>query len=642
MCGIVGRWVTHTTSLEGLNASVVRMRDRLAHRGPDDSGLWTDPKSGLCLGFRRLSIIDLSAAGHQPMASASARYQIVFNGEIYNFETLRRELQQEGARFRGHSDTEVMLAAFDRWGVLEAIPRLNGMFAMGVWDREERLLYLVRDRIGKKPLYYGRIDGALCFASEIKAFLTLDNFNAEISDGALRQFLAYGYNQHPLTIYRDLQQVAPAEIVCFRDATEFRRQTYWQIPLPSNDLVEEPRATLESALEQAVRERLVADVPLGLFLSAGIDSSVVAALAQQCSSRPIRSFTIGFREDEHDEARFSEQIAQRIGSDHTTIYLSERDALNLVPELPNLFDAPFGDSSALPTLLVCRSARKELTVALSGDGGDEVFGGYHNYEVAPRVWNRLTLVPTIARRVLSHLSGGERASRALYAASRLSPSRSEKQITPLRIREASRSLSLSSFASFYSDFFVRMWKHPEMLVKNGHSATPSLLPEGVPNYDAMDPREIMMAIDLQSYLPSDVLVKVDRASMCASLEVRSPLLDARVIETARRLPLAHRTRKRILKEIAYELVGRDLLDRPKHGFGVPLGAWLRGELRAWAEDLLDPMKLDSRLHAATVHEVWQEHLSGRIDNSARLWNLLSYEAWRRNVASSAKASSSSR
>jgi len=630
MCGIVGRWTDRTISSEDLAASVERMRESLVHRGPDDAGLWIDAASGVCLGFRRLSIIDLSAAGHQPMVSASSRYQVVFNGEIYNFEALRTELLQHGASFRGHSDTEVILAAFEHWGVMDAIPRLNGMFAIAVWDSRERLLYLVRDRIGKKPLYYGTVDGSLCFASEIKAFYQLPNFQRDIDDGALLQFLAYGYNQPPLTIYRDVRQVAPAEIICFKGGIEHRRERYWQIPFPTDDLVHDPRETLIAVLEQAVRERLVADVPLGLFLSAGIDSSVVAALAQRCSTTPIRSFTIGFREDRHDESRHSEQIAKRIGTDHTTIYLSERDALDIVPKLPRIFDSPFGDSSALPTLLVCRSARKEVTVALSGDGGDEVFGGYRNYDVAPQMWKRLSSVPFAARHVLSRVARGRRSSKALYAASRMVGFESEKQITPLRIQEAGRNLAPASFSHFYADSFLRIWKDPTMLLPELNGKTPSILPHGIEAYEGMDPREIMMAIDLQTYLSADVLTKVDRTSMCASLEVRSPLLDTRVIETTRRLPLPLRSKKQILKEIGYELVGRDLLDRPKQGFSVPLAAWLRGELRGWAEELLDPAKMDPRLHAPTVAEVWAEHLKGKIDNSSRLWNVLSYEAWRRD------------
>jgi asparagine synthase (glutamine-hydrolysing) len=605
------------------------MRDRLAHRGPDDSGVWSDPEAGVCLGFRRLSIIDLSAAGHQPMASATGRYEIVFNGEIYNFESLRRQLQDDGASFRGHSDTEVILAALERWGVSAAIPRLSGMFALGIWDRQQRQLSLVRDRIGKKPLYYAVTDGSLCFASEMKAFLALAGFDRAIDEGGLRQFLAYGYTQHPLTIYRDVRQVAPGEMLHFQNGVQSGRETFWRVPFPSPDLIEGSHEALIGVLEQAVRERLVADVPLGLFLSAGIDSSVVAALAQRCSVKPIRSFTIGFREDEQDESRYSEQIAKRIGTDHTTIYLSQRDALDLVPQLPHLFDSPFGDSSALPTLLVCRAARKEVTVALSGDGGDEVFGGYHNYVVAPQLWKKMNSMPGAARQLLARFSGGRSVSKALHAASRVVSLKTDRQVTPLRIREAGRGLKHKTFASFYTDFFLRIWKDPGMLLGGSDRLTPSILPQGLGEYAGMDEREIMMAIDLECYLPSDVLVKVDRASMWNSLEVRSPLLDTRVIETARRLPLAQRTKKQILREIAYDLVGRDLLDRPKQGFSVPLGTWLRSELRPWAEDLLDPKKIDPRLHAPTLHEVWQEHLSGKIDNSFRLWNLLSYEAWRR-------------
>jgi len=608
MCGLTG-FVARAATPDGMRAALRGMSECLAHRGPDDSGEWFDAEASVALGFRRLAIIDLSPAGHQPMLSASGRYAVTLNGEIYNFEELRRELRAE---WRGHSDTEVMAAAFDAWGVEAAVRRFNGMFAIAVWDREARRLHLVRDRMGVKPLYYGFAGGAFVYGSELKALRRHPGFDARIDERAVQLFLRFMYVPAPHTIYEGISKLMPGTMLTFDAATRATTTTvYWSAREAATrgasnrfqGSEEEASQQLESLLLDAVRIRMVADVPLGVFLSGGIDSSLVTALMQAQSASPVRSFSIGFNEAAYNEAHHAAAVARHLGTAHTELILTADDIIGVIPRLPAMYDEPFADSSQIPTHLVAALARKHVTVTLSGDGGDELFGGYRRYFIGQRAVQLFDTVP----RPLRPLAG-----LALSA------------VPNARVRKVARTLRANDVDRLYFEI-ISFWPSTEESPVANRAEWPPL----------EDPVERMMYLDQVSYLPDDILVKVDRASMAVSLEAREPLLDYRLVEFAWTLPMAMKVRagkgKRILRRVLYRYVPEALIERPKMGFGIPLEDWLRGPLREWAESLLDPKRLQY-VDVPAVRAKWDEHLAGQRDWQFHLWAVLMLQAWLRDGA----------
>lgn len=630
MCGLTG-FLGGRLSGDERRAVVTAMAGCIEHRGPDDSGEWLDGAAGFALGFRRLSIVDLSPAGHQPMISASGRYVIAFNGEVYNFEAIRRELVREGVApaFRGHSDTEVMLAAIEAWGAEGAVRRFIGMFAIALWDRQQRRLFLIRDRIGVKPLYYGRGGSTFFFASELKALHAHPDFDARMDRDALAVYFRYGYVAAPLTIYKGIRKVMPGTIVSVTPDGETTETTYWSATVAANHgrqrrftgTEEEAAAELDVLLRDAVALRMIADVPLGVFLSGGIDSSLVTALMQAQSSAPVKTFSIGFVEESFNEAVHAARVAQHLGTQHTELYVTAEEAMAVIPKLPRMFDEPFADSSQIPTHLVSALARRQVTVSLSGDGGDELFGGYHRYFLGQQAWNYISRVP----RPLRGVAGRAIATIPQSAWDRLF----RRQSRPgERIHKLARVMAAQDQDAMYFDL-VTQWRNVV------HGGTEPELPlterSRWPHLD--DPIERMMYFDQVSYLPDDILVKVDRASMAVSLEAREPLLDHRLIEFAWRLPLAMKVRdgkgKWLLRKVLHRYVPQDLIERPKMGFGIPVGEWVRGPLRDWAESLLAERRLreEGFLDVAAVRAMWGEHLAGHADWQHQIWVALMFQAW---------------
>lgn len=618
MCGIAGfLQLTERFTPEQARARVEGMRDALIHRGPDDAGTWLDPGGRVALGHRRLSILDLSPEGHQPMASLDQRYHLVYNGEVYNFLDLKRELESFGHPFRGGSDTEVLLAAFCQWGVEATLPRLNGMFALALWDSRERRLCLARDRYGKKPLYYGKVGSAWAFASELKAFCALPEFTRSLNRHAVGGFFRFGYVPAPLSIYEGVVKLPPASYCWLTDEnpTPYR---YWAVEESTLDQGFASLEQVEEALLKAVKIRMVSDVPLGAFLSGGIDSSLVVAMMQEQSSQPVRTFSLGFKSSTHDEAVYARKVADHLGTQHLEYYVSPSEALQVIPSLPHFYDEPFADSSQIPTYLVSRLARTQVTVALSGDGGDEIFGGYNRYLFAPKVWKWLNTFPLWLRQAAAHLL------RAVPM-HRIAPLLSGKVSYPQeKLAKLAQLLPCRDAADIYNSL-VSQWQHPERLVL-GLPKSPQ--PEPVSG----DFVNWMMMRDACTYLPDDILVKVDRASMAVSLEARAPLLDPIVTQLAWRLPRQQKIRggegKCILRQLLYKRVPAEMFQRPKAGFSLPLGDWLRGELRDWAEAMWAGAREEGLLRAPVIEKAWKEHLSGHRDRSAALWTVLMFQAWR--------------
>jgi asparagine synthase (glutamine-hydrolysing) len=612
----------------------------IAHRGPDDSGVWTDQRSGVALGFRRLAIVDLSPSGHQPMRSASGRYVIVFNGEIYNFKELRAELEPYGYPFHGHSDTEVILAAFEQWGIREAVSRFLGMFAMAVWDSARRELSLCRDRLGKKPLYIYSEPGLVTFGSELKALVAGPSFDRTIDREALTAYLRYLYVPAPRTIFERAIKLPPAHILTVSDPrlSVSLPRPYWSLrevalaglaqPLASEtEAIEE----LDSLLADAVKRRLYADVPVGALLSGGIDSSAVVALMQEASTRPVRTYTIGFAEEAFNEASHAADVAKHLGTDHTELVVTGADARSLVPRLPEIFDEPFANPSQLPTLLVCQMARRHVTVALCGDGGDELFAGYNRYRYGSGILACASRIPRPMRRSIAAAIDGVSPS-AWNRMSRWTTGADGQQGADERRRKLSALLNAGGVGDMYRSLLSAAWQRPADLLtaESGEDDRARRL------MDTAEPRHLldrMMLADQAVYLPDDSLVKVDRASMAVNLEVRAPLLDHRVVELSWRMPRSLKLRggvgKWALRQVLYRRVPRALVERPKMGFTVPIDQWLRGPLRPWAEGLLlDPAADRERLlDPAKVAGAWKAFTDGRGSGGLGLWAVLMLRAW---------------
>ena len=642
MCGFAGFLTTAGLSREEMTAHAGRMIDPLAHRGPDDRGVWADAGAGIALGFRRLAIVDLSPHGHQPMRSRSGRFVIVFNGELYNFRGLRRELEGRGHAFTGHSDTEVILAAFEEWGIEPAVHRFVGMFAIAVWDTDRRELSLLRDRIGKKPLYVYREPGLISFGSELKALIAGPSFDRTVDRPALASYLRYLYVPAPRSIFAGAIKLLPAHILTVSDPTRPlpEPRPYWSVreaalaglanPLDGTD--EESVDALDALLADAVACRLYSDVPLGALLSGGIDSSAVVALMQEASARPVRTYTIGFAEEEFDEASHAARVAAYLGTDHTELRLTGEDACSLVPRLPEIFDEPLADPSQLPTLLVSQLARRHVTVALCGDGGDELFGGYNRYVYGARMLPRVSRVPRRIRRGVAAGLATVPASAwdCLHrVAGAVAPGVGQRRIGE-RVQKVGDLMTAASMGGMYCSL-LSAWQQPEAILGEAAGDDPNAAVFDQPAPGGLLDR--MMLADQLHYLPDDLLAKLDRASMAVSLEVRAPLLDHRVVEFAWRLPASLKVRdgvgKWALRQVLYRRVPKALVDRPKMGFSVPIDRWLRGPLRQWAEPLLsEHMVADAGIDPVPVARAWSDLQAGRRHSGAALWAVLMFQAWR--------------
>ncbi len=649
MCGIVGQ----LGPLPGdRRAILLRAAARIAHRGPDDEGIWCDDEANVGLAHRRLSVLDVSAAGHQPMASADGRWVIVFNGEIYNHLELREELGKANGpdaapAWRGHSDTETILACVSRWGLEPTLDRLYGMFAIALWDRGERCLHLARDRMGEKPLYYGRVGRTIAFASEPKAFRAFPGFEGRIDPQALVAYLGSNLVPTPLCIYEGIRKLPPGHRIALREG-DCRRDAlpppapYWSLAAVAREGTASPRRfvddraavdAMEATLSRAVRRQMISDVPLGAFLSGGIDSSTVVALMQAQSSRPVKTFTIGFDEAAHNEAEHAKAVARHLGTEHHELYVDDKAARDVIPLLAGIYCEPFADSSQIPTYLVSRMAREHVTVCLSGDGGDELFAGYSRYDDALRAWGARERLPGPLRPVVAsalRALSPQAWDGLLRLAQPLLPASRADALSGARLHKAAAMLSADRFEAFYREHMNAYWPAETAARAPRADARASEWP---PRPEGLAPVEAMMLDDALRYLPDDILVKVDRAAMAVSLETRIPMLCREVVEFAWSLPLDCKVRggegKWLLRQVLARHVPRSLFERPKMGFGVPLDSWLRGPLRDWAEDLLDASRLEREGHLAPapIRRAWAEHLDGKGRWEYHLWGVLMFQCW---------------
>ena len=647
MCGIAGFWSGRSGNDQLQSVAVLSaMATAIAHRGPDSDGIFFDDDAGLGLAHRRLSIIDLSEAGGQPMESASGRFTLVYNGEIYNHLDLRKELAQSGhvSQWRGNSDSETLLAAIEAYGLEAALTKTRGMFALGLWDRADQSLTLARDRIGEKPLYYGRCENTLLFGSELKALKAHPSFSGAIDREAVSAYLRFGYVPSPLCIFKGLHKLPPGQRIRFTSYDDLAEPEAWwslhevieqgavnRFAGSADDLINRTEATLLDV----VKSQMASDVPLGVFLSGGVDSSLVAAMMCKSGCGPVHSFSIGFGQGRFNEAEYAQAVADHLGTKHTEFLVDTQDALSLVDSLPDIYDEPFGDSSQLPTILLSRLAREHVTVALTGDGGDEIFGGYNRHVSGPAFWRRINQVPQPLRvagasvaSLLQSFATGERAEWLSRIA--------VKSGLPVNIidklgRFASIA-SVSTDASMFYQQIVSCFPDSEEWMSRPTQAKSTL--EQFKNLQTIGTvAENWMALDTLSYLPDDILVKVDRASMSASLETRAPFLDARTIETAWQIPIDMKISggkgKTVLREILWRHVPRSLVERPKQGFAIPVDDWLRGDLRDWADALLSPESIvrNGLLEPTQVSQLWHSHLKGKVNAGHQLWPILMLELW---------------
>jgi asparagine synthase (glutamine-hydrolysing) len=641
MCGIAGVWDRRGRGAnDGLARTVAAMTESLRYRGPDAGDVWLDREAGLALGHRRLSIVDLSPAGAQPMVSSCGRFVISYNGEVYNADELRPGLEAAGRSFRGHCDTEVIVEGAAVWGVEATVKRLIGMFAMALWDRRERVLYLVRDRLGIKPVYWADFDGRILFGSELKALRADASWTPALDRDALASYLRFGYVPAPNAIYRGVSKLQPGMILTARETGAPKIAPFWtleeiaregqsaRLDVSEDEAVER----LDALLRDAVGRRMVADVPLGAFLSGGIDSSTVVAMMQAQSTRPVRSFSIGFNERGFDEAQHAAAVAKHLGTDHTELYISPEHAIGVIPRLPEMYDEPFADSSQIPTFLVSEMTRRHVTVALSGDGGDELFAGYTRYFRGRALWNAIDQTPRSLRNLAA--SGVRALSPATWTAiGAIIPEQHRPAQFGDKMHKLARLLGGEAEASAFYRQVTSLWVDPDAIVK-GAVEPPGLLGDGRIKTLVPDFIERMQYLDTLTYLPDDILTKVDRASMAVSLEARVPILDHRVVAFSWSLPPAWKAHngvgKRLLRRVLDRYVPRALVERPKMGFAVPIQSWLRHELRDWCEQLLDERQLaaDGIFDPAPIRERWREHIAGTRDWQYPLWAVLMFQAWK--------------
>jgi len=641
MCGITG--FRGATGGDG-DAIIRRMTGTLTHRGPDHQGTWADRVCGVWLGHARLSILDLSPSGHQPMRSNDGRYVITYNGEIYNFRSLKKSLEGLGHSFHGSSDTEVILASISQWGLIEAVRRFNGMFAFSLWDRSDRVLHLVRDRLGEKPLYYGLAKQTFLFASELKSILAHPEFTPVVDREALALYLRFGAVPAPRCIYKGISKLPPGTILSLSDGALRLPDPvpYWSLAAaveagaanPFSGSAEEATDELERLLKDSVKLRMESDVPLGAFLSGGVDSSAVVALMAAQSAKPIQTFTVGFDAASYDESGYAKAVARHLRTDHTEIRLRPEDAVAVIPRLPTLYDEPFADSSQIPTFLVSQLARKKVIVSLSGDGGDELFGGYNRNFVGRALWNKIRWLPLGLRRTAARSLREARSGKwdkLQFAAAPFLERYGTQGTFGDKCEKIADVLSMADPYALY-ERLVSNWDRPSEVL--AHGVEPAAVAASAIQIDAMpDIAERMMFWDTIAYLPDDILVKLDRASMGVSLESRVPFLDHRVVEFAWRLPMDMKIRRRqgkwILRQVLERHVPASLFDREKMGFGMPVGDWLRGELRDWAESLLDRRQIeqDGYFRSDVILRRWKEHLEGKRNWQNQLWVILMFQAW---------------
>ena len=640
MCGFSGFLGGNSLSTDPY--SVLKMMgDTITHRGPDDNGEWYDSNHNIGMAHRRLSVVDLSSAGHQPLISPSGRYTIAFNGEIYNHLLLRSELEKNNdvKKWIGHSDTETFLACFDVWGVQKSLERAIGMFAFSVWDAQEKVIILGRDRIGEKPLYYGWQKNTFFFGSELKSFKPHSAFNAEISRDAIALFLRHNYIPSPYSIYKGISKLQPGNLLIVSIAyPKPKIISYWSA---SNAVIsgvknqftgspDEAVSYLENLTMDSVKQQMASDVPLGAFLSGGVDSSVIVAAMQSQSLRPIKTFTIGFNEEKYNEATYAKEVANHLGTEHTELYVTHDDALNIIPKLPTLYCEPFSDSSQIPTFLVSQLAKKHVTVSLSGDGGDELFCGYNRYQMTNNLWKKLSIFHPRLRTLLAKSIVLFSPKDWDYIAKYVPKLKNFNNIGD-KLHKGAGVLDSNSINELYLGL-VSHNRNPSNLVINSIEPK-TLLTDSSSYLDQLNDVQKMMALDLVTYLPDDILVKVDRASMGVSLESRVPFLDHRIVEFSWKLPMSMKinngSSKWVLRQMLYKYVPKELIERPKMGFGIPIDNWLRGPLRDWAENLLDENRLrkEGYFHPKPIREMWAAHLSGHRNMQYSLWNILMFQAW---------------
>ncbi|MGC5327273.1 asparagine synthase (glutamine-hydrolyzing) [Brevibacillus sp. SYSU BS000544] len=646
MCGFAGIVnYNKTFSNSSLTAVLKQMTDAINYRGPDGEGYWVDESLGIGLGHRRLSIIDLSSNGHQPIVSQNGRYVMIYNGEVYNHQQLARELDSLGYQRKGHSDTEIILACFEAWGIDQSIQRFVGMFAIALFDRKEATFTLIRDRMGEKPLYYGFVGENFIFASEIKAFQVFPGFKGTIDRDAIASYIRYNYVPSPQTIYQHIKKLPPGTYlqVSIIDQTVPEPTVYWSIHSilekrqAGLETIDEGEAILqlEALMQQSIRQQMIADVPIGAFFSGGVDSTSIVAMMQSLHSKPIKTFTIGFTDEDYNEAIFAKRIVEHLRTDHTELYINHQELMDVIPHIAHISDEPFSATSIIPTFLVSRLARQSVTVSLSGDGGDELFGGYNRHLWGNRIWEKVNRIPKGVRHATA--AGMKMVPQELWNVvyNKLSP------ILPLswnvtlpgeKVTKLAAILTEDSLNSIYVNL-VSNWKDGNGIVQGASKPLQSAIINDQDWVRVTNPSEKMMVMDLISYLPDHILVKVDRASMNVSLESRAPFLDHRIVEFAWSLPIEMKIRegigKWILRQILYKYVPEKLINRPKTGFSVPIGRWLRGPLREWAEDLLDEGKLqrDGFFDPKPIRTKWAEHIQGKRDWHNDLWAVLMFQAW---------------
>ena len=639
MCGFVGFLdLKKAMSNDNMKSLVARMALRIESRGPDDSGEWVDEAAGIALGHRRLSIIDLSPMGHQPMVSLSGRSVISYNGEVYNFAEIRAELEALGVAFRGHSDTEVLLEACEHWGTKNAIKKFIGMFAFAIWDRDQRTLTLARDRMGIKPLYWGRVGDVVFFGSQPKAFAPHPMWKSEINRDALSGYMRHNYIPAPLSIFRGIQKLKPGHIVTIRPDGICNDEEYWDLRKIAHDGVrnrlqisdEEAIEQLDTLLGDAVKKRMVADVPLGAFLSGGIDSSAIAALMQKQSNAKIKTFSIGFNEAGYDEAPQAKAVANHLGTDHTELYVEQSHVIDMIPKIPQWYDEPFADSSQLPTYLLSEMTRQDVTIALSGDGGDELFSGYNRYFLGNNIYKYISLIPHSLRKVIAGGISGIKTEtwNSLFSAV---PEKLRPPHAGDKMHKLSSVLRMDDEGEIYRRLITH-WENPDQIVAGGVEPH-GVLWDGSVKSDIPEYSERMQFLDAVTYLPDDILTKVDRASMAVSLETRVPIIDHRIVEFSWRLPQNMKVRdgngKWILRKVLEKYVPKSLTDRPKMGFGIPIEHFLKKELKDWAEDLLDEKRLkdDGYFNPDIIRQRWNEHQSGAGNWHYPLWTVLMFQSW---------------